>query len=144
MAEQKKEELLSKEDLRQWLEQGTKDLPKEKVSVPEIKPGAFVWVRAATAAEHAEYQNRLNKVQVDDEGKVTSTDIASNYKTVLVAKCTIDKDGGRVFTDDDVAMLSLKMAGVVDRLFGKILILSGMGRGAYKETVKNSGAGTAP
>src|SRR6516162_5882027 len=51
----------------------------------------------------------------------------ANVRAKLVARCVIDDDGNRLFTDADVAELGGKSAAAVDRVYAVAARLSGMG-----------------
>lgn len=68
----------------------------------------------------------------------------------MVAFCTVDANGQRVFTDADAAELGESRADVIDRLFGVAQRLSGMANGDLDElglssaTPTTSGSSSSP
>lgn len=102
------------------------DLPTEVVSVEEW--GGKVIVRGLTARERDAYDEsvldmRGNKAKVKME----------NIRAELVARCVVDEEGKRVFSDADAKALGKKSAVVVNRLWDVARRLSGMTEEAVEE-----------
>jgi len=71
----------------------------------------------------------------------------ANVRAKLVARCVVDDDGGRLFTDADVAELGGKSAAAVDRVYAVAARLSGMGADDQEELTRDfalaDGAGSS-
>jgi hypothetical protein len=97
------------------------DNEPEEIDVPEW--GGSVLVRGMTGRERDAFEmsmltpGRGGRRQVDP----------ANVRAKLVARCVIDDDGNRLFTDADVAELGGKSAAAVDRVYAVAARLSGMG-----------------
>ena len=60
-----------------------------------------------------------------------------NFRAKLAAKIVIDKDGARVFSDDDVEALGKKSGAALDRIFGAFLKLNALSKKEVDELQKN-------
>ena len=98
------------------------DLGAEEVDLSGI-PGynGTVLVRGLTGRERDEFEA---SIMVRHAGKLVQ-DFA-NTRAKLVAKCVVDDDGQRMFTDADAAALGEKSSAVIDRLFAVAARLSGL------------------
>jgi hypothetical protein len=76
------------------------DLPRVAVDVPEW--GGRVFVRALTVAEQ--------------DSLFAEGGVEKGYNARLVAFCTVDENGGRIFVDADYAALAKKSAVALGRL----------------------------
>jgi hypothetical protein len=76
------------------------DLPRREVQVPEW--GGSVYVRALNGAER------------DQLERMVSSDSIS--RAALVALCTVDEAGERMFSDKDVAALAQKNGAALGRI----------------------------
>ena len=85
-----------------------KDLNYEDVEVPEW--GGTVRVRAMMAYERDELELEALEAQKKPAA-------VRNLRARLVARCVVDADGKRIFTDADVEALGKKHGAVIDRLF---------------------------
>jgi len=108
------------------------DLTTEEVDVPEW--GGSVLVRGMTGRERDEFEV---SVTVEHGGQMVQ-DFA-NLRAKLVARCTVDEDGERLFTDADVAALGEKSGAAIDRVFAAASRLSGMGEKDVQELTQNFG-----
>jgi hypothetical protein len=115
------------------------DLEQEVVEVPEWN--GTVIVRGATAAEYEDYQQSLYVTNYDVKGKPTLTKNLANSKARLVIRCIVNDKGERIFTDGEAGKLGAKSAAVVNRLYDKVMDLSGMSTKAQEEIEGNSAAG---
>ncbi len=86
------------------------DLPRQKVEIPEWK--GHVYVRALNGAE----RDALERM-VGSDGFNRAT---------LVAFCTVDEKGERLFSDADVAKLSTKNGEALGRIVVAALSFNGM------------------
>lgn len=62
-----------------------------------------------------------------------------NIRAKIVARCVVNDDGERLFTDADIAALGEKSGAVIDRLFDVATRLSGMSEGDAREMAENFG-----
>lgn len=106
------------------------DLQAELVKVPEW--GGEVKVRGLTATERDVFDQSIVS---EDERDLT------NIRARLTILCVVDDDGGRVFTNEDAALLGEKSGAAVDRLFEAAQRLSGMRNRDIEELAKNSAGG---
>lgn len=98
---------------------GATKVPTEQVALPAL--GITVSVRGMTGHERDAFESGCW------EGKGKKRQFtAKNIRAKLVAYCTIDEHGQRVFSDADVEQLGSVRADVTDKLFGVAQRLSGM------------------
>jgi hypothetical protein len=117
---------LSRDDLLK-----AEDLVTEEVDLSDL-PGytGSVLVRGLTGRERDEFEA---SVLVERGGKAVR-DLA-NVRAKIVAKCVVDEDGKRLFTDSDVAALGEKAGAAIDRMFDAASRLSGLRPGDVDEMV---------
>lgn len=106
------------------------DLPHEDIKVPEW--GGTVRVRAITAGERDKFEQSIFANRDD----MTKRAIRARLASLSI----IDKNGERLFSDEDVSALDGKSARAMDRVFEVAERLSGVGPDDVKELEKNSGA----
>jgi len=116
---------LSKDDILK-----AADTQTEEVDVPEW--GGTVLVRGLTGTERDEYEASL-MVRRGDQ-MVMNT---ANGRAKLIAKCVVDDDGRRLFTDQDANALGEKSGKALDRLFDVASRLSGLREEDVKEATGN-------
>ena len=93
------------------------DLGREPVDVPEWAEwlnGDQLYVRGMTAGEVERFGSQLNS----NSGQQIMSSVA--------AQCTVDADGNRVFSDEDVEALAGKNLHAVKRLFDAAQAASGL------------------
>jgi len=106
---------------------GANDVEVREVEVPEW--GGIVGVRGMTGRERQKYEESL-------QGK--KGQINTRYALEkLVALCVVDKDGNRLFSDDDIAALSKKSARALMRVAKVATELSGLTKEDMEEMVEN-------
>ena len=106
------------------------DITKEEVEVSEW--GGTVLVKGMTGTERDTYEFSI----INQDGK----DIKVNYENArakLIAKCIIDEDGNRLFTDEDISILGKKSSIALDRVFSVAQKLCGIGKKEIDELIKN-------
>ena len=108
MARLSKEAILAADDTR-----------TEEVEDPEW--GGSVLVRGMTGRERDEFESSM---LIQAAGQ-TARDLR-NTRAKLVAKCAVDDDGARLFTDGDVTALGEKSAAALVRVFEVAARLSGL------------------
>jgi len=108
MARLSKEAILAADDTR-----------TEEVEVPEW--GGSVLVRGMTGRERDEFESSM---LIQAAGQ-TARELR-NTRAKLVAKCAVDDDGARLFTDGDVTALGEKSAAALVRVFEVAARLSGL------------------
>ena len=117
------------------------DNEPEEVDVPEW--GGSVLVRGMTGRERDAFEVSL--MQPGRGGRKVMD--PANVRAKLVARCVVDDDGGRLFTDADVAELGGKSAAAVDRVYAVAARLSGMGADDQEELTRDfalaDGAGSS-
>lgn len=111
------------------------DIATETVDVPEW--GGAVLVRAMTGTERDRFEFALAAAR-----KSTKPGTSQVVRAQMVARCLVDDDGKRIFTDGDVVRLGGKSAKALDRLFDVAARLAGMNDEATDEAVEDFG--TAP
>lgn len=89
---------------------GADDLEYEELDVPEW--GGTVRVRSLSGAERDAYEASMRL----QRGKEFIANMA-NIRAKLVAKCVVDENGERIFTDNDAPALGEKSASALDRIF---------------------------
>lgn len=108
-----------------------KDRDTVEVDCPEW--GGTVLVRGMTGRERDAFETSM----VEQRGRGAPTQNLSNVRAKLVARCVVDDDGERLFTDADVAALGDKSAAPVDRIFEVASRLSGIGDQDMKEMARD-------
>jgi len=109
------------------------DLERRTIPVPEW--GGDVLIRALTGAERDAYEASMHQ----QRGKEMIRNLA-NVRAKLVAKCAIDEDGNRLFTDQDANALGRKSAAALDRVFEACAELSRLTDEDIDELGKASGS----
>lgn len=104
------------------------DRAYEDVPVPEW--GGEVRVIGLSGTDRDAYEAAM--VEARQTGKGATLRL-QNFRSKLVAKCLIDQNGERLFTDDKVKVLGAKSGAVIDRLFDTARRLSGMSKDAVDE-----------
>jgi hypothetical protein len=111
------------------------DNEPEEVDVPEW--GGTVLVRGMTGRERDAFE--MSMLQPGRGGRRTID--PANVRAKLVARCVVDDDGNRLFTDADVAELGGKSAAAVDRVYAVAARLSGMGAEDQEDLVRDFAPG---
>ena len=90
------------------------DRPIDKIKVPEWND-AIIYIRTMGATERAKHETTLidSKDAPLDEKMV-------RVKVGLVVLCACDKDGNRLFTDDQYDAVKVKNADAIDRIYDAI------------------------
>lgn len=109
------------------------DLRRELVDVPEW--GGEVYVRGFTALEKEEVEMRSMQMVDIATGQIKDARQMAGLKAWIVARCVVDSDGVRIFTDADMDGLQGKNAEVISRLADVAGRLSALG---VEEAEKNS------
>lgn len=93
--------------------------PQEVVQIPELS--GHVNVRGMSGSERDAFEASLI------EGKGRKRDVnMQNLRAKLVAYCTVDDDGARVFTDAEASALGQVRADVLNRIYTVAQRLSGI------------------
>ena len=108
------------------------DLPMRDVEVPEW--GGTVRVATLSAFDRIEWEQ-----QTFPNGEVDS----KRYATALVARCVVDENGTRLFTDDDIEALGRKSLRALNRVRDVATRLNALTGSDVDAMEKNSGAGPA-
>lgn len=106
------------------------DLNIEKVEVPEW--AGSVWIRCMTGTERDAFESEAYAVR----GKNVEIN-RDNFRARLLVRVLADKDGKRIFADQDVPALGGKSAKALDRLFAVAMRLNGLSREDMEELTKN-------
>jgi len=106
------------------------DLKSETIEVPEW--GGSVTIRRMTGGERDAYEadifeSKGSQLQLKRE----------NFRAKLIARCLVDDNGERMFSDGEIAALSKKSAAALDRLFAAYQRLNGM-TGAEQEKIEKN------
>lgn len=117
---------LSKDDILK-----AADNRPEEVDVPEW--GGTVLVRGMTGRERDAFEVSLMTSGRNGRREVNPV----NVRAKLVARCTVDDDGNRLFTDAEAGDLGDKSAAAVDRVYAVAARLSGMGDQEQEEAVRD-------
>lgn len=97
----------------------SEDLKKERVEVPEW--GGYMFIQTMMGTDRDLYEESC---VVERDGKFKQT--FHNMRSKLVARCAVDDNGKRIFSEKQVAELGKKSAKVLDRLFAKAQELNGI------------------
>ncbi len=106
---------LSKDDILK-----AADNAPEEVHVPEW--GGTVLVRGMTGRERDAFEVSLMTTGRGGRREVSPV----NVRAKVIARCVVDDDGNRLFTDADAAELGERSAAAVDRVYAVAARLSGM------------------
>lgn len=108
------------------------DLVREVVNVPEWG-GNQVIVRCLTGQERDELESLVVK---EKEDGTRNTDL-SDFRARLVALSVINENGERMFTIEDVKLLTKKSAKALDRVFNVAERLSALRNRDEEKAIKN-------
>ena len=100
------------------------------VEVPEW--GGTVRLRSITAAERDRFEQSL-LVQRGNKREVNMR----NARAKLVVLCAVDDKGNKLFTDEDIKILSAKSAKPLDKLFEEAQKLSGLSESDVEELTED-------
>ena len=106
------------------------DVKTEEVEVVEW--GGVVLVGTMSGVDRDAFESSLFEDKTADN-KANLT----NMRAKLVARCIIDEDGERVFTDKDITALGKKSAKALDRVYAVAQRLSGLSVKDEEELTKN-------
>ena len=107
------------------------DLPLEAVEVSEWN--TTVYVRNMTGTERDAYETSLLAKQ-----DMTNEERLKDMRAALVVLCTVDEDGVRIFSDNDVEAVGAKSANALDKIVMAIRKHNGLTDGDIEEESKNS------
>jgi hypothetical protein len=108
-----------------------KDLETREVDCPEW--GGSVLVKALSGRERDAWEASL--VQMRGKQQVPQL---GNIRAKLVARCVVDENGERLFTDADIKALGEKSAAALDRIFDVASEMSGISEKDIEEIEGNS------
>jgi hypothetical protein len=111
------------------------DNAPEEVEVPEW--GGTVLVRGMSGRERDAFEVSMR----DQRSGQQIPGALNNLRAKVVARCVVDDDGDRLFTDSDFAALGEKRAAPIIRLFNVAARLSGLSEEDQKEMAANFGQG---
>lgn len=111
------------------------DLKTETVEVPEWS--GSVIVRTMTGTDRDAFEASLITRNADGTRQPEMT----NMRAKLVAMTVVDEAGNRLFAASDVAVIALKSAAALERVFDVAQRLNGLGAAAEVDAAKNSEAG---
>jgi len=111
------------------------DIVTETVDVPEW--GGSVIIKTITARQRDAWEASI--VPLGNRKKMNMVDIRAK----LLAVCIVNEDGGRMFTDADVAKLTRKSGKAVDRVFSAAQKLNKISDDDVEELAGNCEGGAA-
>jgi hypothetical protein len=95
-----------------------------------------VFVRGMSAKDFASYQS--SNINIAFEAGVTTTGVTlDNNNAKIAVRCLCDKNGKRLFSDDDAAVLGEKSAKALAEIVPVASRLSGMGENGVEQQEKN-------
>lgn len=106
----------------------------EEVHVPELKPGAFVRVRAMTGFDRDAFEISLTRK--DGNGK--REEDLSNLRAKFLANVLVDENGAKLFSPEQVSALGRVSAAALDRMYAVASRLNGLTDKDLKELAGNS------
>jgi hypothetical protein len=109
---------------------GFDDLKSEVVDVPEW--GGSVTIRRMTGGERDAYEADVFETK---GGTVTMK--RDNFRAKLVARCLVDDNGERMFSDGEIAVLAKKSAAALDKCFAAAQRINGMTAVEQEKIEKN-------
>lgn len=107
--------------------------PPERVDLPELGDGMCVYVRRMTSRERDDFETAI----MERRGKVRELN-HKNLRARLVALCTVDEHGNRLFTDADAEALGDKEASIIDPIFAAAQRINALSQRDVEELEKNS------
>lgn len=105
----------------------------ERVPMPELGEGAVAIIRGMTGTDRDSYEAGL----VVQKGKRSSVNLI-DIRAKLVARCLVNEEGQRLFTDDEHAAVGAMRADLLDRLYRVAQRLSGLSDEDADELGKSS------
>jgi len=112
------------------------DIETREINVPEW--GGTVLVRGLTGTERDSFEATV----LQDRGKQGMVRKLDNIRAKLVARCLVDAEGARLFTDGEAGLLGRKSAAVLDRLYDVAAEMSGLSDEDVEELGKDSSSPT--
>ena len=111
------------------------DLAPEEIDLSDL-PGytGTVLVRGLTGRQRDEFEASI----MERRGKQMVPNVA-NIRAKLIAKCVVDEDGERLFSDADAEALGAKSAAALDRIYETAARLSGLSDEDVEEMAENFG-----
>lgn len=109
----------------------------EEVPMPELGDGAVALVRGMTGTDRDAYEAAM----ITQRGKRSTVNL-ENMRAKLVARCLVNPDGTRVFTDDEIGHVGQMRADLLDRLYAVAQRLSGLREEDIDELGKSSSTPT--
>jgi len=91
----------------------SKDLPRERVDVPEWGEGAYLFVRGMTGTEKDAWECYCLK----QREAFHSENGFPGIRASVVVRCAVDDDGNRIFTDADLDIVGAKNGKALDRIW---------------------------
>lgn len=115
------------------------DLTQVPVDVSEFWSGLDdqLYVRKMSAAERSSYELSMD---FNDEG--TPQD-RLNIQTKLAVRALVDKDGDRIFGDDDLDLLAAKNSEALQMIFEAAAEVNGLTKDSIRALEKNSSETTS-
>lgn len=110
----KKLKVLGRDDIL-----GAPDIAMLEVDVPEW--GGVVVCKPLTAAQRDRFEASVTETK---NGQTTLN--GTNFRAKLVARCIVDENGVRLFTNEDVEQLGKKSSKALSRVFDAVSAASGM------------------
>ncbi len=107
---------------------GVRDLRTEEVYVPEWE--GTVLVQGMTGTQRDRFEAEV--LRLSPEGKRMGLNLDS-MRAKLVARCIVDDEGQRLFSDADIEVLGGKSSQAIDRVYAVAARLSGIGPGDVEE-----------
>lgn len=105
----------------------------EDIPVPEW--GGEVRILGLSGTERDAYQASM--VRMGSQGNVAGVNLADSSARLL-AKCIVDGDFNRLYTDKDVKSLGVKNGAVIRRLYKEAQRISGLGKEAVEDAAGKS------
>jgi hypothetical protein len=113
-------------------------LPRERVEVPELGAGAFVFIQGMSGSERDAWETSLVR------GRGTSRKVDTlNIRAKLVVRCLVNEDGTRVFENHEAEQVGAIRVDVLQRLFEVAQRLSGVSDKDADELEQRSAGETA-
>jgi len=108
------------------------ELKREAVEVAGVK----AFVTELNAKDFIEFWEAADK-------QFSGDDLKNGRRVMLVARCTVDESGVRVFTDEDVTALAAGSGAVVNALFAAAARLNGLIKDDEPKNSETSPSGTS-
>lgn len=110
---------------------GVTTLPKERLDLPELGPGQYVWVQGMSGKDRDAFEMSLSKGPRGQRRNI------ENFRARLAGLCLINEDGSRMYTSAQVDQLGNVRSDVLTKIVTVAQRLSGISDADAEELGKS-------